>query len=299
MGTRVRLMIYGVDLSGSMDERDVDGEIKREKVYKALMGLGEWIRSTATAKIVDKLERTYIAVGYFGELGFSESKSYLFDIAGLGEVARMMDVRQALNQGAAFIDEDSFKSIGHDGTDVGQLVQAVKSAVERFEKIIQGGEGEGIADIRYYLIIMGDGCYNKYKGSTLSVDNVYDKMIEAANELNALLSRPPGASARIKLFLLWGDPSGFEEDSHICPWRASLMASRIEDLHEYLRNELEKLESEGVITRGDDFFRDPNKKLPIVKDNPLISDFAVARLVDIAKLAEALTRLTTAAATGH
>ncbi len=296
MGVRMRVLVYALDLSSSMDNPDYDGVVKRKKVFNALKDLEKWLESLSDdrdAGLLDRFEYTYMALAYFGEAGFDPSKDYLFDLAGRGKLVRLADLRDALSQGASLVEEDAFNSVGHDGTDVGQLLRAVESVVSIVENEASKQEAD---DVAYYLVVMGDGCFNLYEGSPLSPNDVYDVMAEAGNRLSNLLTKPRGARLRGKIFLLWGDPSGFEDDAYICPWRACLIASRMNDLPPAIASKLRELEKQGIITRKDDFFDDPNRKVPKVPGDLLIRDFAVARINSLDKLSQALISITTTAA---
>ena len=297
MGVRMRVVIYALDLSGSMDNPDIDGVVKRDKVYKAIKDLEEWLKSldeSSEEELLDRFEFTYMALAYFGEEGFDSSNDYLFDLAGMGKLVKLADIRNALIKGANLVNKDVFDSKGHNGTDIGQLIRAVKSVVERVKTMTTQ---EGANDIAYYLVVLGDGCFNLYENQPLDPNKIYDVIADIGNKLNVILSEPQGsARLRGKIFLIWGDPSGFEDERYICPWRACLLTSRMEEIPEAIKNTLEDLERQGVITRNDSFFNDPNLAIPNVPGNLLIRDFAVARLESLDKLSEALMSLTTRAA---
>ncbi len=284
-----RLILYLVDRSGSTENIDVTGEVKEKIIYETLNEghrkffekLGQELAQPQGGELKARAQTTYLAIGYFGEEGYDDSKDYLFELPTGRKVDTLARIYEAGGANINVVDENAYYGVHKDGTDFGQAMKAVESALRMLRAQT---DSAGRLHLRTWTILITDGCYNRLRGHPLSSDDVYKKLHEAGVELNTMLT---GMSRGI-ITIIYGDPRYPEDDRHICPVRTALISSRLDEVDPSIRGSLSELERSGVLERNNEIF-----DLEVPFRGGRVRDYAVWRISDLSKLADVVFKTTT------
>ena len=273
---KARMTVLIVDRSSSMKEVDENGEPRENIIYRSIVdgfdrffkALQETIRTVPEVEAMAKA--TYIALGYFGEEGFDPQKHYLFTLPTgrhVDNLYRLIKVRDK-----PIIDESQYYGINQNGSDIGQVIRAVKSSIDLVASSAYGWNRDGL---RTLVVLLTDGCFNMMEGEMLTGANVYLKVKEAGDRLRSLIS----GMSRGVITLIYGNTWFPEID--ICPIKAALISSRLDEIPLGIKIMLNRLENEGVLERSSDIF---NVEVPFRAKNgkpAKVRDYAVWRITDL------------------
>ncbi len=296
MVRKVRAITIALDLSGSMEEIEPStGEKKKivaaEHIVKGLCDVvskpGNW------NQVKSKAHKTTVGISIFGV----DSGSNLV----LLEPMTLLDLRKLASDGKC--DNlrkriiDSVKQTSGNGTSAVQLVEGI---IDLLRKVVaaQTSSDRGV-ELRVLALVYSDGCFNIFRGH---VGNVYEGTAQAREELVTRINQvvltgstpytKPESLLRGIIMLLYGDESMVEADTGICPKRAALFASSLDELPDAVRREFQKLLSNGILSLSSDL-----AELD-VDGNSKVKDYAVAKVVMPADLAAAIATITTSVTGG-
>ena len=164
-----------VDLSGSMYEKDSTVDMsKRDIVLKSLNDRDSSSGVTSVTaylaqdnlprQVLDRLGITWLSIGFFGDSGYREDESYLFNVASLGTAVNMRSLREKLvgSSSSVILDPKELEGVNSNGTDAWQIVNGFKSAVRQL--------GSHCGEIKSVAVVLTDACFNKKQGSPLHED---------------------------------------------------------------------------------------------------------------------------------
>jgi hypothetical protein len=294
---RCRHIHIVLDVSGSM--RAMDEIVKKPKIEiieESLNSDSEKSFKTFLSnpnlppEVVDRLKMTWLSVGYFGEDKYYDSKDYLFDIAGLGKVVNLGELRLKLSQGEAdyIVSRDDVESVGGDGTDVWQAVRSVEAAVKKLRS--------SCMELKTTIVFLTDACFNKSKCDALPPS--LEERLKAIMEARAAIENAVGSeSLRAVMMLLYGENSEFEYDEGVCPIRAAAMADHKARLAASGRSAVldvwDKLHEgqERALIYDDQWDNYVKGDLPVIGGS--LKDYLVARIVNLYSLGSTVIQLTT------
>lgn len=284
-----RLIMYIVDRSSSTRNPDESGKPKEDLIFSAINEglkkffgkLGEELAQPQGGELRARAQTTYLAIGYFGEEGYDDSKDYLFALPTGRKVDKLSNIYDAGGEKINVIDKDAYYGINQDGTDFGQAMKAVENSIT-----LLTGYTDSVSrrNLRTWVILITDGCYNLVRGRQLTVSDVYQTLHEASLELSTMLT----GMNRGVIAIIYGDTRFPEDDGHICPVRAALTSSKLDELDDAIRSSLKSLENAGVLERGSDIF-----EMDVPFRGGKVRDYAVWRIKDLAALAELVFKTTT------
>ena len=306
--TQARRLVVCIDRSTSMRENDpVLGMPKEEAVYRAINGwkqgeqgggfrsLADFIRSNELDSM-DARERashSYLGFCYFGEAGFSDSKSYVLPILEEGRtLASIAEIRERLlsSGDAEIIPRSAYYGVNSDGTDLGQLEKGAITLIQ------EPGEHK---IVKTSLLVYSDGCFNRYRGRGVSsTEELLQRLSEARSSILAAAQQGVNRRFRGILFLIFGDENEFEVDTGICPLRAALLAGKRSEQGPAMRGAVEKLLRQGIISVGRDWdsIEVPEVDVGGVRvGGGVLSEYNVFRLDDPFGLAKIIFFMTTQA----
>ncbi len=284
-----RLLIYLVDRSNSTKENDESGKPKEDIIFNSLneglrtffQKLGAELAQSQGGELKARAQTTYLAIGYFGEEGFDEGKDYLFPLPTGRKVDKISNIYDAGGESTDILGRDVYYGVERDGTDFGQALNAVNSAIAHLTSFT---DSKSRRSLRTWVILITDGCYNIIRGRRLSDRNVYEALHEAGVELSTMLT---GINRGV-ITIIYGDTRYPEDDAHICPVRAALTSSKLDELESAIRSSLNSLENEGVLERSSHIF-----DLEVPFRGGKVRDYAVWRINNLAALAEVIFKTTT------